>query len=544
MRLTVAQFLIRFLKERGARYVFGVSGHSVFDITDAIYLEPGIDFVPAQIELSAAYMADGYARATRRLGVCLGSSGAGATNLVTGIAQAHKESSPVIAIAADVEIGYSGKGASSWHEVPQAEIFQPITKMSVTIKSSDDVVDVLNEAVRRATTGRKGPVYVGIPEDLQREEIEVDALPPDRPAVGAPVDPALIRQAAEELRRSAAPTIVAGGGVYWAEAEDELRKLAELLRAPFGTSHSHKGLISEDHPLSLGVLGFGSFPYANKACQESDVILAVGCTFSEGLTLGYGNEVIPRHARMIQIDIDPAEIGKSYPVHLGIVGDAKQALSALVAELTTSADVRVGRPERMERIAAEKSAWRDELTQRGTATEGPINQWHLYHALRSVLPPDAVVVGEGGTRELLARFIASCRVHHSGDFRAIGHGISTAVAINYAFPQKSVVCVSGDGSFMMEMQELATAMRSRSRLVLIVVHNDAYGNMKRDQIRQYEGRIIGTELYVPDLCTLAASFGMDAERVEQPGELADALARALAAGKPYLLDVVCPIEGI
>ncbi|MBI4489619.1 MAG: thiamine pyrophosphate-binding protein, partial [Deltaproteobacteria bacterium] len=300
MKIPVAQVLIRYLKEIGTRYIFGVSGHSVFDITDALYGEPEIKYIPAQHELSAAYMADGYARGTRMLGVCLASSGAGATNLLTGIAQACKESSPVIALAADVSRRLGGKGASSWHEIPQEEIFKPITKMSLTLKRGEDILDVLNTVIREATTGRKGPVYLGIPRDLQREEVEVPSPPWAAPFSDAnEIDSLLIKKAAEELSLAALPTIITGGGVYWSQGEEELKELAELLFAPFGTTPSHKGLISEDHPLSLGVLGTGAFSFANRVCLESDLILAVGTTFSEALTLGYGNRVIPKGVKII-----------------------------------------------------------------------------------------------------------------------------------------------------------------------------------------------------------------------------------------------------
>ncbi len=545
VRRTVGQILIEFLKQRGVRYVFGVSGHSVFDITDPIYLEPDMEFVSTQIEISASYMAEGYARASRGLGVCLASSGAGATNLITGIAQAFKESSPVIALSADVARDRANRGASSWHEIPQAEIFRPITKMSVTLQSAEDVIDVLGEAYRQATTGRKGPVYIGIPVDLQTEEIEFDGFPTSAaPPAPLPPDPDLVRQVASELAAAKSLTIIAAGGVYWGEAEAELQALAELLHAPFGVPHSQKGLISEDHPLALGVLGFASYPYANKACLESDVILAVGTTFSEGMTLGYGHSVIPEGARIIQVDSDPKEIGKIYPTHIGIAADAKQTLQALVAELQSRGFQADRSSARMERIADDKRRWREEVAKRGTSSEVPINQWQLYHALSNIVDDNTLVVGEGGTGELLSRFHAIDKVHHSGDFRAIGHGMSTAIGVNYAFPDKKVVCVSGDGSFMMELQELATAARCGFPILFVVVHNDAYGNMKRDQIRHYGGRVIGTELNVPDLCALASSFGVESQRVERPDEIAPALNRLFRSPRPALLDVISPIEGI
>jgi acetolactate synthase I/II/III large subunit len=541
--MTVSHLLVRFLKDADVRYIFGVSGHSIFDLTDAIYVEPDIDFVSAQIELSAAYMANAYSRATRRLGVCLASAGAGATNLVTGVAQAYKESCPVLAISSDVDSKLSGKGASSWHEVPQEELFRPITKRSLTLHRPSAVLDLLSEALQEATTPRTGPVYIGIPRDFQTEEIDVPSPPWTVPATAsAAPDAGLIRRAAEELAAASAPTIILGGGVHWADAADEARQLAERLQAPFGTSPSHKGLISETHPLALGVLGFGAFPFSNAACQESDVVLAVGTTLSEALTLGYGDRVIPGGAKLIHVDLDPSEIGKSYQPLIGIVGDAKQVLADVLAQAPPRPNAAAA--ERARRIAGEKAAWDAELARRGSSTQGPINQWHMFHALSEAMPPDTVVVVEGGTGEAYQRLVGRAPVFGGGDFRPIGHGIATSIGVKHGFPTTPVACVSGDGSFMMEMQELATATRTGWPFVFLVVHNGAYGNMKRDQIRHYGGRVIGTELNVPDLCTLGSAFGAHVERIEAPSQLVDAIGTAFAADKTALLDVVCPIEGI
>jgi len=387
-------------------------------------------------------------------------------------------------------------------------------------------------------------VYLGIPRDFQLEELEVPPTPWVE-ATMAPAEPdrALVQHAADELAAATAPTIIVGGGVHWAGCADEVRNVAELLNAPFGTTPSHKGLISEAHPLSLGVLGFGAFPFANAACQESDVILAIGTTFSEALTLGYGDKVIPSGARIIQVDTDAVELGKSYPVAVGVVADAKAFTTALLARLRASARP-ASSASRVERIQGEKAAWQGELARRGAPSAGPITQWHLYNALHETLGEDTLVVAEGGTGELIHRFVATAPVYSGGDFRPIGHGLATAIGLQYAFPERRVACVSGDGSFMMELQELATATRDGLPIVCVVVHNDAYGNMKRDQIRHYAGRVIGTELNVPDLCTLGTAFGAHVERVDQPSQLADAIGSALASRKTALLDVVCPIEGI
>jgi len=544
MKISVARLIVKFLKEAGVPYVFGLSGHSIFPITDALYAEPNLRFVPVMHELSAAYMAAAYAKGTRTLGVCTASAGAGVTNLVTGIAYAYKESIPVIVLAADVSRRHQGKGASSWHEIPQREIFEPVTKITDTLENAHQAIDALRGALREATTGRKGPVYIGIPRDIQEQEVEA-------PEVGwqgviepiAEPDPAVLQQAAEELQKSSAPVIIAGGGVYWSGAEEELRELVELLSIPFGTTPSHKGLITEDHSLSLGVLGFGAFPFANSFCLESDLIVAVGVTFSEGLTLGYGEKVISAKAKIIQIDTDPRELGKIYPVHLPILGDAKAVLRGLIARLRKSS-LHIKDPSRLDRLSREKSVWQEKILANSYEGQGPINQWHVYRALKEAISKDAVVVGAGGTAELIKRFVAPSYAYHSGEMRAIGFGLSTSIGLSLALPSRPIVCVTGDGSFMLESQELATAAALKLPVSIIVIRNDAYGNMKRDQLKHYGGRVIGTDLHLPDLCDLAVSYGIDAERVGQPRALLPAVKRALAIRKPVLLDVVCPIEGI
>ena len=544
MKISVARLIVKFLKEAGVPYLFGLSGHSIFPITDALYSEPDLRFIPVMHELSAAYMTAAYAKGTRTLGVCTASAGAGVTNLLTGIAYAHKESIPVIVLAADVSRRHAGKGASSWHEIPQREMFEPITKMSFTLENAEQVIDTLRHALNEATTGRKGPVYIGIPRDIQEQEVEAPGsawLETIRPIVEP--DQGALDQAAEELLKASAPMIIAGGGVYWSRAEEELRELAELLSIPFGTSPSHKGLISEDHPLSLGVLGFGAFPFANPFCLESDLILAVGVTFSEGLTLGYGDKVIPAGAKIIHVDSDPRELGKIYPAYLPILGDAKAALRGLIARLR-EARVQKKNPSRLDNLQEEKNSWHEKIFAYAHEGQGPINQWHVYRALKEALSEDEVVVGAGGTAELMRRFVASSYAYHSGEMRAIGFGLSTSIGLSLAFPSRPVVCVSGDGSFMLESQELATAAALKLPISIIVIRNDAYGNMKRDQIKHHGGRVIGTELYLPDLCALAGSYNIEAERVAQPQAVLPAMKRALAARKPILLDVICPIEGI
>lgn len=545
MGKTVAQTLVRFLREMGVSHVFGVSGHSVFDVTDAIYQEPGIDFVPAQIEIAAGYMANGYARGTRGLSVCLVSAGAGATNVLSPLAQAFKESYPVLFISSDVNADAASKGRSSWHGIPQEETFSPMTRKSVTLRRAEDIVGVLQETVQAALTAPYAPVYLGLPRDLQAMEVDVpdsiwEQISPPEPPDAAPE---LVIQAVDLLRHATAPTILVGGGAHWSRCESEVIQLAELLGAPIATSHSYKGFVSEDHPLTLGNVGGAAAPFANAFFAESDVILGVGTSFSEDTTHGFGYRVVPPHARIIQIDVDPPEIGKSYPVQVGIVADAKRTLNQVLRALSATGATGSGRAAREERLQRAKMEWNDEISRQGAVGDGSITRGQLFHALRQATDEDAIVVAEGLENVFVQHYVARSPVYSSGDFRAIGGGLGTALGLQQAFPNKQVVVLAGDGAFMMELQELATAMQAHLHVKVVVEHNGAYGNMRNDQIRSYGGRVIGTELHVPDLVALADAFGVYGVRVDKPADLASSLRAALSAEGPALVDAWVPFQG-
>jgi acetolactate synthase-1/2/3 large subunit len=438
-----------------------------------------------------------------------------------------------------------GRDRASWHGVPQEEIFRPITKLSTTLHKSEDILRTLHRATMEALSGRMGPVYLGIPRDLQVHEVEVPSPPwpmPHRTTRSA-VDAALLDRAADELTAAKAPIIILGGGAHWSDCGDDVRELAELLQAPLGTTPHLKGMVSEEHPLSVGVLGFGAFPFANPTCAASDVVLAIGTTFSEALTLDYRHRVIPRDARIVQIDLDPAEIGRNYPVQVGIVADARVTVRALI-ERVRGRPVPTERRERAEKLAAEKAAWRVELARRGAPDGGVITPWHVYHALKTTIHPRARLVIDGEGNEFTARFFAEAPIYSGGDLRAIGHGVSSAIALKQAEPERPVACLSGDGAFMMEVGELATATREGLPIPFIIIRNNAYGNMKRDQVRTYDGRVIGTDLLIPDLLAYGQSLDMQVQRAEQPAQLAGAFKSAFSAPGPSLVDVVCPIEGL
>src|SRR6266496_291654 len=328
----VADTLVEYLSSRGVRNIFGVLAHTSFAIGDAIAKRPHIRFVNAQHEGGAGNMALGYARATKKPAVCLVSAGGGATNIVTAVAQAHKESVPLFVISSDIDTAASAKGAySSFHGMEHVRLFQPITKQSAKLERVEELGSLLDTLFRQTTRGRQGPVFLIVPEDLQHENLpEPLSFTPTAEPVAPAMDAGAAQAAVDLLLQAKTPVVLAGTGVDWAGAGDEVRELAELLSLPVAVSYTAKGVFPENHPLALGCLGAGSRPYSRKFFLESDLILALGTTFSEGTTLGFGNRIIPDKAKIIQIDIDPDELGRNYPTQLSVQADVKAALRAII----------------------------------------------------------------------------------------------------------------------------------------------------------------------------------------------------------------------
>jgi acetolactate synthase-1/2/3 large subunit len=326
-------------------------------------------------------------------------------------------------------------------------------------------------------------------------------------------------------------------GVYWSGAQNEVQKLAELLTAPIATSYTAKGIFPEDHPLALGCVGAGGRPYARKFFLESDLILALGTTFSEGTTAGFSRRVIPDNASIIQIDIDPDELGRNYPTRLSMQADVKAALRAIIASIRSrkpSASAAFDGP-RAQTIRDAKQAWQSErndlIANRGMTKDGVLK------TLNELLSGRETLVTSGMTGDLLRNVDVSCPVVHAGEFRAIGTALATSLGVKLGLPNSRVVCVTGDGSFMMEQQELATARLHNIPVLIIVLRNNSYGGMKRDQIEHYGGRVIGTELFVPDLARLAELFGAKGLTLSRPDEVRPVLEKSLQSDDLVLVDI-------
>jgi thiamine pyrophosphate-dependent acetolactate synthase large subunit-like protein len=314
--------------------------------------------------------------------------------------------------------------------------------------------------------------------------------------------------------------------------------LAEHLGIPIALTH--KGLIPEDHPLCVGIIGTTGCPVAAETMQGSDLILAFGCTFSQVATGSYGNRFVPDKARIVHVDIDPAEIGKNYPVELGIAGDAGSILDEMLAVLKARGEAPRANPERRAEIAALRTAWERSLESGATSERVPITRLRMLRDLRTVLARNAIVAAESGATHGWFVYGFPCYepMLEPGDYSIMGSAVCMAMAAKIAHPERQVVSVTGDGAMMMVLSEIATAVAHDIPIVIVVPHNGIYGNMLRKQHEHFADRFIGTKLYVPDLAEVARALGAHGERVETPANLIPAYRRALAARKPALVDVV------
>lgn len=532
----LSETVIEYLSSKNVRYIFGVLAHSSFALGDAIVKRPHLRFIQAQHEGGAGNMALGYARTAKKPAVCLVSAGGGATNIVTAVAQAYKESVPLFVISSEIDTASSAKGAwSSWHGIEHARLFQPITKQSLKLERAEEIGPVLDTLFHQTIRGRRGPVYLGIPTNMQQASLPEpltfsDTVDPTVPSI----DPPVAERVVDLLLNARTPVILVGTGVDWSGAREEVRELADLLSIPVAVSYTAKGVFPENHPLALGCPGVGGRPYAQKFLLESDLILALGTTFSEGTTLGYGRRVIPEKAKIVQIDIDPQELGRNYPSYLSIQADAKSALRAIIAGIKSKNPTAQGNGRVLE-VQEARQAWQKERLKQ-TAGQG-MTKDSVLTALNELLTGNETLVASGMTGDVVRNIDATMPIIHAGEFRAIGTALATSLGVKLGLPEARVVCITGDGSFMMEQQELATARLHNIPVLVLVLRNNAYGGMRRDQLKNYGGRVIGTELFVPDLARLAELFGAKGFTVTRLEELRPVLKRSLESDDFVVVDI-------
>ena len=538
--MTGAQAIIASLEAEGVDTVFGYPGGQAIKIYDALYDSKKLHHVLARHEQGATHMADGYARATGKVGVVLVTSGPGATNTVTGIATAYMDSIPMVVITGQVTRGVIG--TDSFQESDIVGITMPIVKHSFLLQSTDDLTETFREAFYIASTGRPGPVLIDIPSDLQGAEMVFHYpdgvnIPSYRPTYKG--NAKQIKQATALIETSKRPLLYAGGGIVSSHACQELKALAEAMQIPVVTTLLGKGCFPSSHPLSLGPVGMHGSKYANMAMTECDLIIAAGARFSDRVT-GKLDEFAP-NAKVIHIDIDPAEIGKIREANVPIVGDAQGILGGIVAQLEKSGAAPVD-AEWVETVNEWRERWPYYDDQFNDYPNQIVPEVALDELSKQLDPDNSIVTTEVGQHQMWAHQHIG-REHarsflSSGGLGTMGFGFPAAIGAKFGCPDKQVVCVAGDGSFQMNSQEMATAAINNTAVKVFLLDNRALGMVHQWQKLFYHERYSSTILDpVPDFVKLADAYGWEGERIEKPEDVAPAIARMLASEKPYLLDV-------
>lgn len=547
-QISGAESLVRMLELFGVKHIFGLCGDTSLPFYDALARLPhGIRHVLTRDERSAAYMADGYARVTGRVGVCEGPSGGGATYILPGVAEANESSIPLLAITTDIST--TSRGRFTLTELDQAALFRPVSKWNTVIESAADVPRMVRRAFTEMSTGRPGAVHLGLPFDVQKGTVDEAELWADPelgryPARRSSAAASEISRAARLLAEAANPLIICGGGPVNSGAEAELARVAEALDAPVATTISGQGSIADDHPLAVGVVGSnGGTPFTRRIVEVADLVFFIGCRAGSVTTERWRYPARGK-SKIIHLDVDPGVMGATYPTDVALIGDAKLSLAALAEELATpvrSSKTRVLDRTAVARARAEKRAAFLELAR---SDAKPIKPERVVEDLHAVLPRDATLVADPGTPcpyisayfdwSLTGRHFISNRAHG-----ALGYAMSAAVGVHFGRPGSKVVAVMGDGSFGFTCGELETIVRERVPLTMIVISNSTYGWIKAGQKSGFEGRYFSVDFSRTDHAAVARAFGMKSWTVDDPLLLRSTLAKAVEANEPTLVDVIC-----
>lgn len=548
MEMTGAKAVVESLRRENVKVIFGIIGGAILPVYDAL-LDSGIRHILSRHEQCAAHAADGYARASGKPGVCMATSGPGATNLVTGIANAYMDSSPVIALTGQVNTNGGNTsymiGKDAFQEADIIGITTPITKFNYQVRNPAEIPKIMKMAFYIATTGRPGPVLIDLPKDVQTSSAEM-VFPESIKIRGYRVitdpNPLQVKRAAELLINAERPIILAGGGVTISGAHQELLDLAELLMAPVATTYMGKGCFPENHPLSLGHIGMHGNPVANKLILEADVLLAVGTRFADRSTGRLDKFCVD--AKKIHIDIDPAEIGKNVEVDVPIVADAKKALRA-VYDLLLDKIKRREDSAWMRRVKEVKSQLSLNVVDNGSLRP-PI----ILKSLRKLLPEDAIVTTEVGQNQMWAALhfpVIKPRTYiTSGGLGTMGFGFPAALGAKVARPDKIVVDIAGDGSFIMTEQELACSVEENIPVIVVIFNNSMLGMVAQWQRLFYDRRYIAVKLgKVPDFVKLAEAYGAQGIRVGSLCEFEKAVKDAMNSDVTTVIDVpISPEENV
>ncbi|MCP2727203.1 biosynthetic-type acetolactate synthase large subunit [Symplocastrum sp. BBK-W-15] len=531
------------LKRHGVEHIFGYPGGAILPIYDELYrweARGEIQHILVRHEQGAAHAADGYARATGKVGVCFGTSGPGATNLVTGIATAHMDSIPMVIITGQVP--RAAIGSDAFQETDIYGITLPIVKHSYVVRDPKDMAWIIAEAFHIASTGRPGPVLVDIPKDVGLEEFDYVPVEPGtvklagyRPTVKG--NPRQINQALNLIRESKRPLLYVGGGAIASAAHDELQQLAEIFQIPVTTTLMGKGAFDENHPLSVSMLGMHGTAYANFAVTECDLLIAVGARFDDRVTGKL--DTFASHAQVIHIDIDPAEVGKNRAPQVPIVGDVKLVLNDLLRRYEEQGIP--AQPQQTKEWLARINRWREEYPLQVSHYPDRISPQEVVVELHRQAPNAYYTTDVGQHQMWAAQFLKNGprRWISSGGLGTMGYGMPAAMGVKVALPNEQVICVAGDASIQMNIQELGTLAHYGINVKTVILNNGWLGMVRQWQEAFYGERYSSSDMEVgmPDFVKLAEAYGVKGMQVTNPEQLEDAIAEILAHDGPVLADI-------
>ena len=531
-RKSGAEIVIECLKEQGVDTVFGYPGGAILNIYDALYKhQDEITHILTSHEQGAAHAADGYARATGKVGVCMATSGPGATNLVTGIATAYMDSIPMVAITCNVATSLLGK--DSFQEIDILGVTMPITKYNFIVKDGNQLADVIRRAFRIAASGRPGPVLVDITKDVTAGEFDYEYKEPEKIVrTEKKVDGDTLEKAIDMMHQSRQPFIIAGGGLIAADASEEIRTFAQKLQAPVAETLMGMGAFDGANPLATGMVGMHGTKTSNFGITEADLVIAIGVRFSDRVI---GNsKKFARNAKIIHIDIDAAEINKNVKVDLSIVGDAKEVLRRINARLDPmNHDEWIAHIERMKEMYP-LSYDRSRLT-------GP----YIVETIDRLTSDDDIIVTEVGQHQMWAaqyyKYRKPRRLLTSGGAGTMGYGLGAAIGAKMACKDKVVINIAGDGCFRMNMNEIATATRYHIPVVQVIINNHVLGMVRQWQDLFYGKRFSNTVLNdAVDFVKLAEAMGAKAYRIVKKEDFEPVLREAIAINEPVVID--CQVD--
>ena len=535
--------VIEMLRQEGVSHMFGIVGSSFLDILDPLYDRDDLKFIGVRHEQGAALMADGFSRISGSPSVCLVTNGPGVLNLTYGIAAAYVAHSPVVVLAPSASRDHQYR--DSTQEFDQVSLFRPITKASFPINKIERLPDALRQAFRIATSGKMGPVLLDIPRDLMPgAQVDLDLMPPNAYRTGqtrSRGDRDLIDKAARTLLAAKRPVILAGGGVNWSMASEEVTRLADLVGAAIVTSYGRADAVPSDHPKFLGHLGRLGAAEGIEAIRRADVIVAAGTRLGQSTTF-YDNRYIPADASIIQIEIDPQEIGRSYPVSVGIEGDAKAVLQELIER------VREVEPRPNQEWLSDIGDWSARRGQRLEEEERlstmPMKPQRAYAELRKVMPRDAIIALDAGLAPNFGQdrlnYYQSRSLIMAQDLGGLGFSFPASLGAKFAAPDRPVVNFNGDGGFLFNAQEFETAVRYGLKVISVVMNNGCWGSEKAYQRYAFNERYVGADTSNPRFDKYAELFGGTGFYVERPQDIGDVFLEALKAEGPSIIEI--PID--